>query len=247
MKHLADDIVFLMKLHKFWICVSRSVMSHSLRPHELSPARLLSPYNSPSKNIGVGSRSLLHGIFPTQGSNPSLLHCSLQILCSLSHQSFWGETSSLLGASLVAQIVNQVTWPKERTMTRKPGILLRLLGKKHTLSDRDVKNRTWTGNHLATVGETLRLKARYWYQETEINQFLMILFEALGSAMPKFLITEPADVLVPQVHREPSLSKPVWIKFLSWQRALSESEQVHFPSLLFCSVDLLSIQQTLKI
>ena len=33
-----------------------------------------SPWNSPGKNIGVGSLSLLQGIFPTQRSNPSLPH-----------------------------------------------------------------------------------------------------------------------------------------------------------------------------
>ena len=37
--------------------------------------RLLSPWNSPGRNIGVGCYSLLQGIFPTQGSNPRLLHC----------------------------------------------------------------------------------------------------------------------------------------------------------------------------
>ena len=36
-------------------------------------------------DTGVGSCSLLQGIFPTQGSNPSLLHCR-QILYQLSHQ-----------------------------------------------------------------------------------------------------------------------------------------------------------------
>ena len=30
---------------------------------------------SPGKNIGAGCPPLLHGIFPTQGSNPCLLHC----------------------------------------------------------------------------------------------------------------------------------------------------------------------------
>ena len=30
--------------------------------------------DSPSKNTGVGSHALLQGIFPAQGSNPSLLH-----------------------------------------------------------------------------------------------------------------------------------------------------------------------------
>ena len=41
--------------------------------------------DSPGKNTGVGSHSLLQGIFPTQGSNPGLLHCR-QILYHLSHQ-----------------------------------------------------------------------------------------------------------------------------------------------------------------
>ena len=31
--------------------------------------------NSPGQNTGVGSFSLLQGIFPTQGLNPSFLHC----------------------------------------------------------------------------------------------------------------------------------------------------------------------------
>ena len=39
------------------------------------PTKLLCPWNSPGKNSGVGSHSLLQGIFPTQGSNPGLLHC----------------------------------------------------------------------------------------------------------------------------------------------------------------------------
>ena len=39
----------------------------------------------PGQNTGVGSRSLLQGIFPTQGSNPGLPHCR-QILYQLSHQ-----------------------------------------------------------------------------------------------------------------------------------------------------------------
>ena len=46
---------------------------------------LCSPWNSPGQNTGVGSRSLLQGIFPTHGSNPGLLHCR-QILYQLNHQ-----------------------------------------------------------------------------------------------------------------------------------------------------------------
>ena len=62
------------------VSVSRSVASDSFRPHGL-----YNPRNSPGETIGVGSLSLLQGIFPTQGSNPGLLHCR-RILYQLSHK-----------------------------------------------------------------------------------------------------------------------------------------------------------------
>ena len=65
--------------------VSHSVVSISLWSHGLWPARVLCPRNSPGKNNGVSSHSLLQGIFPTQGSNLDLLHCR-QNLYHLSHQ-----------------------------------------------------------------------------------------------------------------------------------------------------------------
>ena len=46
---------------------------------------LYSPWNSPGQNTRVGSRTLLQGIFPTQGSNPGLPHCR-RILYQLSHK-----------------------------------------------------------------------------------------------------------------------------------------------------------------
>ena len=64
--------------------VSCSVMSDSLWPHGLYPTSLLCPWNSPGKNTGVGSYSLLQGIFPTQESNQCLLHCRHTLYC-LSH------------------------------------------------------------------------------------------------------------------------------------------------------------------
>ena len=54
-------------------------MSDSLQPHGLC-----SQWNSPGQNTGMGSHSLLQGIFPTQGSNLSLPHCR-QILNQPSH------------------------------------------------------------------------------------------------------------------------------------------------------------------
>ena len=59
---------------------SHSVMSNSLRP-----CGLYSPWNFPGQNTGVESPSLLQGIFPTQGLNPSLLHYRW-ILYQLSHK-----------------------------------------------------------------------------------------------------------------------------------------------------------------
>ena len=46
---------------------------------------LYSPWNSLGQNTGVGSLSLIQGIFPNQGSNPGLLHCRW-ILYQLSYQ-----------------------------------------------------------------------------------------------------------------------------------------------------------------
>ena len=71
---------------------SCSVVSDSLQPYGLYSSR-----NSPGQNTGVGSLSLLQGIFPTRGSNPGLPHCR-QILYQLSHKrkgrlkrSFWEQ------------------------------------------------------------------------------------------------------------------------------------------------------------
>ena len=49
-----------------------------------TPWTIYSPWNSPGQNSGLGSLSLLQGIFPTQGLNPGLPHCG-RILYQLSH------------------------------------------------------------------------------------------------------------------------------------------------------------------
>ena len=69
----------------FSVKASCSVMSDSLPPFEPWPARLLCPWDFPDKNTGVGSHSLLQGIFVTQGLNSGLLHFR-KILFHLSHQ-----------------------------------------------------------------------------------------------------------------------------------------------------------------
>ena len=63
----------------------------------LQPHGLYSLWNSPVHNTGVESSALLHGIYPTQRSNPGLPHCR-RILYQLNH----------LGSP---RIVGQVAYP----------------------------------------------------------------------------------------------------------------------------------------
>ena len=80
------------------------VVSDSLRPHGL-----YNPWNSPGQNTGVGGLSLLQGIIPTQGLNPSLPHCR-QILYQLSHK---GSRSIL--AWVTYPFSSGSSWPRNWT------------------------------------------------------------------------------------------------------------------------------------
>ena len=53
---------------------SHLVVSDSVQPYGLQPARFLCPWDFPGRNTGVGCHAFLLGIFLTQGSNPGLLH-----------------------------------------------------------------------------------------------------------------------------------------------------------------------------
>ena len=79
-------------------------MSDSLRTHGI-----YSPWNSPGQNTGVGSCSLLQGIFPTQGSNPGLLHCR-RVLYQLSH-----KVSPRILEWVTCYFSSGSSWPKNRT------------------------------------------------------------------------------------------------------------------------------------
>ena len=106
---------------------SRSVVSYSLWPHGL-----YSPWNSPGSNTGVGSLSLLQGIFPTQGLNPGFPHCRW-ILYQLSHKGSprilewvvipfsrgfsqprnWTVVSCIAGSFLPTELSGKLTWGRE--------------------------------------------------------------------------------------------------------------------------------------
>ena len=79
-----------------WVAMpsSRNLPNPGIEPRSLAlqADSLLTKPPGKSKNTGVGSLSLLQGIFPTQESNMHLLQCR-QILYQLSYQ---GSTIQLL-------------------------------------------------------------------------------------------------------------------------------------------------------
>ena len=80
----------------------------SLQPHGMESARLLCPWDYPSKNTGMGCHFLLWGIFPTQGLNLCLLHCRL-ILYHLGSPG-WMELALFGGWMDCAQGVAEHGW-----------------------------------------------------------------------------------------------------------------------------------------
>ena len=77
------------KTNTFCVCSVASVVTDFLQPYGLWHARLLSPWDSPGKNIGVDCHALLQGIFLIQGLTLCLL-CLLHwqgVSLPLNHQS----------------------------------------------------------------------------------------------------------------------------------------------------------------
>ena len=83
--HKEDGV---MKNWCFWTVVLEKTLESLLDCKEIKPVNpkgvnwkslsrvqlFVTPWNSPGQNTGVGSLSLLQGIFPTQGSKPDLPH-----------------------------------------------------------------------------------------------------------------------------------------------------------------------------
>ena len=89
-------------------------MSDSLQPHGLQPTRLLCPWDFPGNSPGVDCHFLLQGIFPTQGSNPGLLHCK-QTLCHLTHKGSPGGDQCR--KPQFNSGVRKICWRRDRLLT----------------------------------------------------------------------------------------------------------------------------------
>ena len=92
-------------------CKLLSRVSNSLRPHGILQSMEYRPWNSPGQNTGVGSLSLLQGIFLTQGWNPGLPHCG-RILYQVSYLSSPTRKSNPHPPTVEAQSLNCWT-PRE--------------------------------------------------------------------------------------------------------------------------------------
>ena len=91
--------------------LSHSVVSDSLLPHGYNLSRFSVHGDSPGKNTGVGCHAHLQGIFPTQGSNPSFLHCGW-ILYHLRHQG-----SPRILEWVAYHFSRGSSWPRNQTRT----------------------------------------------------------------------------------------------------------------------------------
>ena len=116
-------------IHTIYIYMNVRVQVAQSCPSSLRPRGLYSPWNSLGQNSGVGSLSLLQGIFPTQGSNPGLPHCR-QILYQLSHQ---GSTRTGVGSlSLLQRIFPTQESNRALLHCRQTVYQLRYQGSPHT-------------------------------------------------------------------------------------------------------------------
>ena len=89
MQYYVFKVLTLLCINLFYACALLCLVAQSyptLSNHmDGSPPGSSVHGDSPGKNIIVGCHALLQGIFPTQGSNPGLLHCRWILYC-LSHQ-----------------------------------------------------------------------------------------------------------------------------------------------------------------
>ena len=93
--------------------VSNSIVCPTLQPRTVGPPGSSVHRSLQTTILGVGCHFLLQGIFPTQGSNPGLLHCR-QILYHLSHQGspcVWASQMVLVVKNPLANAVDMDSIP----------------------------------------------------------------------------------------------------------------------------------------
>ena len=85
-RSLIDECFLCLAYLSFLCCeLNHTVVSSSLWPQALQPAKPICLWDSPGRNTGGGCQALLQGIFPTQGSNPGFPRYNMILHCQ-SHQ-----------------------------------------------------------------------------------------------------------------------------------------------------------------
>ena len=161
--------------------VTRSVIADSLPSHGLQPAMFLCPWDSPGRNTGVGCYSLLQGIFPTQRSNPGLLHCQ-QILYHLSHREahtdVWQNPTQYCKAIILQFKIGEFKTTeinKEIDTYKKPqSIVIRLFQQ---------KKKTEETCNLRIQGTCFHGN-KYNFMKTHCSVFIFLLIPRMGSDGP---------------------------------------------------------------
>ena len=159
--------------------------SPSVVPNSLWPHGLYCPWHSPGQNTGVGSLSLLQGIFQTQGLNTGLLHCTW-ILYQLSQK--WSP-----------RILVWVTYPSFRgsSQPRNPTRVSCIAGGSFT---------NWA------TREAMREKENFWQKNILLSNTHSKLFTWLSS-LPSFksdLLQGFKDLLDSPIQNSPSVNGTEW-------------------------------------
>ena len=100
---------FIHSTHDFWKWKWQSVRRVWLFATPWT-ARLLCPWNSPGKNTGVGSHSLLQGIFPNQGSTWSPAFQENSLLSEPSGNDYWAHIIFL--KTLIPKYLKAQEWTR---------------------------------------------------------------------------------------------------------------------------------------
>ena len=145
----------------------------------------MTPWDSLGQNTGVGSFSLLHRIFPSQGSIPGLPHCR-QMLYPLCYH--------MAKQPLYQRSWNSILWEKfrERIISRCTGPLMPIHPRAahRNLTRLEVRFWDWLQKHqpLAKCNDKPEFNSNMTYQNIAPNCILSIPHEGLEEAPRSLLL-----------------------------------------------------------